>query len=194
MQAVAVPTFADEFRPARSAAGWLYDVILVVAGSVLIAACAKIQIPLWPVPITGQTFAIVLIGALYGSKRGAATVLAYLAEGAAGLPVFAGGVGGAAYMFGPTGGYLVGFVFAAFIVGLLAERGWDRSVGRTVLAMTIGTAVIFACGLAWLAFFVGPKHVWMAGLVPFLPGAAIKIALATALLPSGWKVLNWLRR
>ena len=97
-------------------------------------------------------------------------------------------------MFGPTGGYLVGFVFAAFIVGLLAERGWDRSVGRTVLAMTIGTAVIFACGLAWLAFFVGPKHVWMAGLVPFLPGAAIKIALATALLPSGWKVLNWLRR
>lgn len=194
MHAIAVPTFADEFRPSRSIAGWVYDAILVVAGTLLIAASAQVQVPIWPVPITGQTFAIVLIGALYGSRRGAATVLAYLLEGASGLPVFAGGAAGIAHMFGPTGGYLAGFVLAAFIVGLLAERGWDRSVGKTVAAMTIGTCVIFVCGLAWLLPFVGPKQVWMAGLIPYLPGAAIKIALAAAVLPSGWKLLNRLRR
>lgn len=200
MQAIAAPTFADTFRPTKAAAGWTYDVFLVLCGTLLIAVCAKVQIPLWPVPITGQTFAIVLIGALFGPWRGAATVLAYLAEGAIGLPVFAGGAGGFLYMFGPTGGYLMGFVPAAFVVGLLARRGWDRNVHMTALAMSIGTAVIFIFGLAWLhaiinlGRFEATSSVLMMGFYPYLPGAVIKIALAAALLPSGWKLLGMLRR
>ncbi len=192
----AAPTFADVLRPTASRAGWTYDVMLIAMGSVLIAASAWVQIhlPFTPVPITGQTFAIVLVGTLYGSKRGALTVLAYLAQGAVGLPVLAGGAAGIAYMLGPTGGYLIGFVLAAYIVGLLAEHGWDRHISTTALDMTIGTALLFAPGLLWLMFFVGPKAVIAAGLIPFLPGAVIKIALATALLPAGWKALRWLGR
>jgi len=189
-------SFADVFRPARTQAAWMYDVILVVLGSVLIAGSAWVQIrlPFTPVPITGQTFAVVLIGALYGARRGVATVLAYLAQGALGLPVFAGGAAGLAYILGPTGGYLLGFILAAALVGLLAERGWDRRPVLTALAMTLGTAALFIPGLLWLGFFLGWDNVLAAGLIPFLPGAVLKIALATALLPLGWKALHWLRR
>ncbi len=177
---------------------WLYEAMLIVAGTALIAVCAHIAIPLWftPVPITGQTFAVLLIGALYGSRRGVATMLAYLAEGAAGLPVFAPGqAGGAgvAHLFGPTGGYLLGFVVAAFIVGALAERGWDRSFGRSLIAMTIGTVAIFAVGLTWLSAFVGWGNVLATGLIPFIPGGIIKIILAASLLPVGWKILSAVR-
>ncbi len=129
IQGIAASTFAEVLRPQR-AASWTYDAMLVVLGSVLIAASAQLAVVLppyiSPVPITGQTFAVLLLGALYGSKRGAATVLAYLAEGLAGLPVFAGGAGGLQHLLGPTGGYLLGFIAAAFVVGLLAERQWDR--------------------------------------------------------------------
>lgn len=197
MQVIAASTFADVFRPARGAAGWTYDVLLVVLGSALVALSAQLSVDLppsvSPVPITGQTFAILLVGALYGSKRGVATVLAYLAEGLAGLPVFAGGSGGAHHLVGPTGGYLVGFIVAALITGLLAEHGWDRRAVTTALAFTLGTMALYVAGLVWLAFFVGAGHILAAGLVPFMPGAVLKIALATALLPQGWKVLRWLR-
>jgi len=185
-------TVADVFRPQRIETRWLYNVLLIVAGSLLIAGSAWVEIvlPFTPVPITGQTFAVLLVGALYGSKRGAATVLTYLAQGAAGLPVFAGGAAGAMHLLGPTGGYLIGFVIAVFVVGLLAERGWDRTPLWTALAMMIGTALLFFPGVIWLMFFVGPHAVLMEGLIPYIPGAIIKISLAAGVLPIGWKALE----
>jgi len=114
----------------------------------------------------------------------------YLAEGAAGLPVFAGGGGGPARLAGPTGGYLIGFVAAAFITGLLAERGWDRRVGTTLLAMLVGNIALYAFGLPWLACFVESGRVLTLGLLPFIPGDLLKLALATALLPLGWKLME----
>ena len=187
-------TIIETFLPARVGSRWTQEVILVLGGSLLLALAAQVAVRLPPavsiVPITGQTFAVLLVGALYGARRGAATVLAYIGEGLAGLPVFAEAGAGPAHLLGPSGGYLVVFVAAAFIVGGLAERGWDRRPAMTAVAMTLGTLVVFAAGMAWLAFFVGPRNVVSVGLLPFLPGAAIKIALATALLPAGWLVLN----
>ncbi len=182
-------TYADICKPRTTATRWAYEILLVLTGTVLLAISAKVQIPMWPVPITAQTFAVLLIAGLFGSKRGLATVLAYFVEGAIGLPVFAGPVAGIAYMAGPTGGYLIGFIAAAWIVGCLAERGWDRRFKTTVAAMALGTVMIFACGLLWLKFYVGADNVLVLGLFPFIPGAIIKIVLAAALLPSGWKLL-----
>ena len=168
--------------------------LLAVVGSLLLYASAKIQVPFYPVPITMQTFAVLVIGMAYGARLGGATVLFYLAQGAAGLPVFAGtpekGLG-LAYVAGPTGGYLLGFLVAAFVVGWLAERGWDRSVIRTLAAMVLGTAIIFAPGVLWLGTLIGwDKPVLDFGLYPFLPGAVFKIGLAAAVLPLAWKALS----
>lgn len=164
--------------------------MILGAGLVAVAAQFVIRLPWTPTPITGQTFAVLLVGTLLGASRGAGAMLVYLLEGASGLPVFAGGGAGVAHLLGPTGGYLIGFVFAAAVAGALAERGWDRRVTLTILSMSIATAVIFLCGAAWLAFFVGIDQVWTMGVGPFLPGAALKIGLATALLPTGWKLLS----
>ncbi|GAB4393383.1 MAG: biotin transporter BioY [Kiloniellaceae bacterium] len=173
--------------------GLLRAFLLAFAGSLLLFASAKIQVPFIPVPITMQTFAVLVIGMAYGARLGGATLLFYLGQGAAGLPVFAGtpekGLG-LAYMAGPTGGYLLGFFLAAVAVGWLAERGWDRSVWKTLLAMTLGTAIIFAPGVLWLGTLFGwDKPILEWGLTPFLPGAAFKIALAAAVLPLAWKLL-----
>lgn len=186
-------TYADICKPRTFTYRWVYEILLVLTGTALIAVSAKVQIPMWPVPITAQTFAVLLIAALFGAKRGTVTVLAYLGEGALGLPVFAGPTAGLAYFAGPTVGFLIGFVIATMIVGKLAEQGWDRKYLSTVAAMTLGTIAIFVCGLLWLEFFVGAKNVLVAGLFPYIPGAVIKIALAAALLPSGWKLLKKLR-
>jgi biotin transport system substrate-specific component len=174
--------------------GLLRMSLLAVVGSLLLYASAKIQVPFYPVPITMQTFAVLVIGMAYGARLGGATVLLYLAQGAAGLPVFAGtpekGLG-LAYMAGPTGGYLLGFLVAAFVVGWLAERGWDRSVIRTLAAMVLGTAIIFAAGVLWLGTLIGwDKPVLDFGLYPFLPGAVFKIGLAAAVLPLAWKAVS----
>jgi biotin transporter BioY len=164
----------------------------VVAGSLLIAAAAQLKLflPFTPVPVTGQTFAVLLIGALYGSKRGAASVMTYLALGLAGLPVFSAAPPGPAAILSPTAGYLVGFVGAAWVTGALSERGWDRRPWTAALAMLIGSAVIFACGLLWLGRFSGWNTVIQTGLLPFIPGDLLKIALATMLLPTGWKLIG----
>jgi len=161
----------------------------IVAGSLLVAALAQIAIPLpWtPVPITGQTLGVLLAGAALGAKRGGAALLLYLAEGAAGLPFFAGGAGGPHVFLGPTGGYLVGFPVAAVAVGALAERGWDRRFASTAAAMTVGTAILFVTGAAWLGVFVGYEHALAMGVAPFLPGAAIKIGVAAAAMPLAWR-------
>lgn len=184
-------TYADILRPSGRAASLAYDAMLVIVGSMLIALSAKFAFPLpfSPVPVTGQTFAVLLIGALYGSKRGMLTVLAYMAEGISGMPVFTGAGAGLAYLAGPTGGYVAGFAAAAGITGLLAEKGWDRSVVKTALAMAAGSAAIYLFGVMWLSQFVGGKAISM-GLVPFIPGDILKIMAAAAILPSGWKLLR----
>jgi len=175
--------------------GFLVELALILGGSALVALSAQVSIPLpWtPVPITGQTFGVLLVGALLGSFRGVLSLLTYLAEGAAGLPVFAGGSGGYLKLFGPSGGYLWGFVAAAFVVGFLAERGWDRHPLRAALAMLAGNVVIYLFGLPWLARFVPPEQVLAAGLYPFIPGDLLKLLLAASALPSGWWVLRQIR-
>lgn len=175
------------------------DILLILGGSLFTALMAQIAIPLpfTPVPITGQTLAVLLTGAALGSRRGALSIAAYLLEGALGLPVFAGGAAGLARLRGPTGGYLLGFLAAAFITGWLAERGWDRRPLTTALAMLIGNAVIYLFGLPWLALFLGsflgPKGALALGLLPFIPGDLLKLALAAFLLPSAWWVVRNIR-
>ena len=171
----------------------LRSLLLVVAGTALLTISAKVQIPFYPVPITMQTFVVLLIGFTFGWRLGGLTVLAYLAEGAVGLPVFAGtperGIG-IAYMMGPTGGYLLGFLAAAVVTGFLAERRWDRSLVRAAIAALLGLAVIFASGLTWLGTIIGwDNPVLDLGLWPFLPGEVLKLVLLAAVLPLAWKIL-----
>lgn len=185
--------YADILRPAVRRSAWLYDAALVLAGSWLIALSAQVALPLpfSPVPVTGQTLAVLLMGALLGSRRGSLAVLAYIAQGLAGLPVFAGGALGLARLFGPTGGYLFGFVIATYLVGLLAERGWDRRISTTAAAMALGNLVIYTVGALWLAPFVGGIDQALAlGVAPFIPGDLVKIGAAALLLPGGWKLLG----
>jgi biotin transport system substrate-specific component len=168
------------------------EVALILGGSFLIALSAQLQfiLPFSPVPITGQTFAVLLLGVLYGSKRGLATVVTYFALGVMGLPVFAGGAFGVARLVGPTAGYLVGFLAAAFVVGLLSERGWDCKPWTTAASMIIGNGIIYMVGVLWLSRFVGWQAVLSTGFLPFLAGDALKIALATILLPAGWRLIG----
>jgi biotin transport system substrate-specific component len=185
------PTLASLVWPSDKTGALVRNVVLAVLGSALLWASAKVQIPFYPVPMTMQTFVVLALGMAYGWRLGAATVLLYLAQGAFGLPVFAGtpekGLG-LAYMAGPTGGYLVGFVLAAAACGWLAERGWDRSILRTAAAMLIGNLLIYAPGLLWLGTLVGwDKPVLAWGLTPFLLGDATKLALAAALFPAVWR-------
>ncbi len=166
----------------------------VLSGSLLLTLSAKLQIPFYPVPMTLQTLVVLLIGVAFGWRLGFATVVFYLAQGAAGLPVFAGtpekGLG-LAYLMGPTGGYLVGFAIAAAITGWMAERGLDRSAVGTAAAMLCGNAVIYACGLAWLGQFIGySEKLFAFGITPFILGDFVKIALATVSLPLVWRWIN----
>ncbi|MDD9909648.1 MAG: biotin transporter BioY [Ahrensia sp.] len=184
-------TFSQAVLPADRTL--VRNVLLAVGGSLALWVSAKITVPFWPVPMTMQTLVVLMIGMMFGAKLGMATVLLYLAEGAAGLPVFAGtpekGIG-LAYMMGTTGGYLVGFVLAAGIAGWFAERGWDRNVFTTALAMLIATAAIYVPGLIWLGTIVGwDKPVLAWGLTPFLAADALKLALAAALMPLLWALL-----
>lgn len=163
---------------------WLRAVSLAVIGSLLLAASAKLQVPFWPVPMTLQTLVVLLIGAAYGWRLGLATVMLYLAQGAMGLPVFAGAAAGPAYFAGPTGGYLVGFALAAVMVGGLVD--WQRNVLTAGLALMLGIGVIYGCGVAWLSVLIGWEKALAAGVVPFLPAEALKVALAAALVPAAW--------
>ncbi len=186
------PTYVDLFRPAAKRSAALYDGLLIAGFTLMIALGAQLAVRLTftPVPITGQTLAVLLTGALLGSRRGVFSVLLYLAEGSAGLPVFAGGMSGLGTLIGPTGGYLAGFIAAAYIVGWSAERGWDRRILTSCLLMTLGNAAVYAFGLPWLAFWVGPEHVLSLGFFPFLPGDLIKLIAGMLLLPAGWRLLG----
>lgn len=188
-------TVADLLRPSEKRIAGFYDVALIISGSLLIGLCAhvKVWLPFSPVPVTGQTFAVLMIGALLGARRGCLAVLAYIIEGAAGLPVFAVGAG-PAVLLGPTGGYLFGFIPALYITGRLAEKGWDRRIGTTVLAMVLGNLAIYTFGLFWLCCLTGfNTMVLTLGLYPFIVGDLVKIILAAILLPSGWKLLGYSR-
>lgn len=172
--------------------GLARELILILVGSLWIAAAAQVRIvlPFTPVPITGQTFAVLLFGALYGARRGAATATSYVMLGLMGLPVFSAAPPGPAALVSPTAGYLLGFIAAAWVTGALSERGWDRKPLTAAFAMLLGSIVLFACGLLWLGRFTGWDLVLQTGLLPFIPGDLVKIALATALLPAGWKLLG----
>lgn len=170
----------------------MYEIGLIIGGSIFIVLSAQIAVPLpfSPVPITGQTLAVLLVGMLFGSWRGTITLLTYLSEGVIGLPVFAGGSGGIAHLLGPTGGYLFGFAAAAFVTGSLSERRWDRKPQMVFFAMLIGNAIMYIFGLSWLSHFVGYKRVFALGLYPFIPGDILKICVAITLLPTVWKILG----
>jgi biotin transport system substrate-specific component len=157
---------------------------------IALASQVSVPLPFSPVPITGQTLAVLLAGALLGSRRGTLCLLLYLAEGAVGLPVFAGGRAGLGHLVGPTGGYLFGFVASAFLIGRLADRGWCRRAPTTVAAMILGNAVTYAFGLPWLAGVVGAERALALGLLPFIPGDLLKVLLAGGLLPSGWRLVG----
>jgi biotin transport system substrate-specific component len=180
------PDRADRFS------GVLRAVILIVLGTALLTGSAKINLPLPYVPMTLQTLVVLSIGAAYGWGLGAATIMVYLVEGAIGLPVFAGPLGGLAPLMGPTAGYLIGFVAAAFTTGWLSERGWDRSMPLLFVAMGIGHLIILGCGFAWLAFGIklGPEKAWLVGIAPFVPASVIKSALAAALIPAVRRMLD----
>ena len=165
---------------------------LVFAFSLFVAACAQFAIHIGPIPITGQTFAVLLTGALLGSRLGAAAIIVYLFEGTAGLPFFAGGAGGLLHILGPPGGYLVAFPAAAYITGAFAEHGWDKRYPTAVAAMAIGSAVVFLGGWAWFSVVTNtaPIAAFKVTVLPFIPGDIIKIALAAAVLPTGWAILR----
>jgi biotin transport system substrate-specific component len=174
-------------------AGWLRDLMLITVGALFVAILAQVKIPLpfTPVPLTGQTFAVLLVAAVLGSKRGAASMAFYIALGAFGLPVFAGGAAGMTYLSGATLGYLIGFVLAAYVVGLLAERGLERNIRTSILPFLAGTVIIYACGVVWLTVLFGSfGKALTAGLVPFLIGDVIKLAAATLALPAAWKLVK----
>lgn len=190
----AVKTLADLARPLSAGRAVLIrDIVLILGGSFLVALCAKIQAPTWPVPITLQPFAVLLVAAALGSRRGALAMLAYLAQGAIGLPVFAmPPYGGAAYLLGPTAGFLIGFIPAAFVVGLLAERGWDRRIITAAAAMAVGQVIILAFGFFWLAPGLGIADAFKIAVVPFLLGDVFKILLAATALPLAWRLVRGL--
>ncbi len=166
--------------PARKSADWIRQVALVVGGSLLLAASAHVTVPMWPVPMTMQTFAVLLLGATFGFRLGALAVIAYLIEGAVGLPFITAPLGG------PTTGYLIGFLIAASLAGFAADRGWMRSIPGAIAVLLVADALIFAAGMSWLrAYYIPSWEVTAAkGLVPFLLGDAVKIGLAAALLPA----------
>ncbi len=171
---------------------WTRSVSLVFAFSLLMALSAQIVIPIGLIPITGQTFVVLLTGALLGSRLGAMAMMVYLIEGASGLPFFRGGASGLAHLFGQTGGYLAAFPAAAFITGAFAEHGWDRRFLTAVAAMAIGSVVIMLSGWAWFSLITNTSALkaFELTVLPFLPGDIIKIVLAATALPAGWHLLK----
>ncbi|HEX4207642.1 MAG TPA: biotin transporter BioY [Ktedonobacteraceae bacterium] len=189
-------TLVDYLVPARPSRSMniVRDGLLVIGFAALIAVTSRLEIrlPFTPVPITLQTLFVLLTGAALGSKRGALAMLAYLAAGAAGLPVFSGGAGGFPYLLGVTAGYLWAFPLAAFAVGWLCERGLDRSFWTSALAMVPGTLIIYAIGVSWLALLthISLYQAFIAGMLPFIPGDLFKLVVAALLLPTAWMIVR----
>jgi biotin transport system substrate-specific component len=178
----------------------IYYLLLAILGSVAIGVAAQVQVPFYPVPMTLQTLAVLIVGGAYGWRLGAATVLLYIAGGAAGIPLFHGGTAGLGVLAGPTGGYLWGFVIAAGIVGWLAERGFDRHPGRMLIATLLGGAILYIPGILWLTLWLMQAKTMYAGaafdaalaggLYPFIFGDLLKAALAAMAFPAAWTLLT----
>ena len=178
-------TIVDRMWPIESQQGRLLrTVCLALFGTLLLTLSAKVKVPFYPVPMTMQTMVVLMISASCGLRMGAAVVLGYLLEGALGLPVFADtperGLG-LAYMMGPTGGYLAGFLLAALVTGFMADRGMARSLPSLLVLMLVGHTIIFASGYAYLGLLIGYDQAWMLGVAPFLASTAVKVALGTVL-------------
>lgn len=178
--------------PEKGIARLAVQVALVVAGTLLLTLASKTKVPLGPVDLYLGNFAVLAIAAAYGMRLGLATILLYMAEGAAGLPVFQStpekGIG-LAYMMGTTGGYLVGMVLAAGIVGWAADRGWARNPFKLFAAMLVGTVIVLACGFAWLSVLIGVESAWKFGVVPFVLADVVKAALAASVIPAVWSLV-----
>jgi biotin transport system substrate-specific component len=186
--AIGRPTLADRLF----ARGVVMDIVLVAAGAALAAIAAQVQVPLWPVPITGQTLAVLLVGSSLGALRGTLSMLLYAVLGMVGLPVFSDAASGMGVILGPTGGYIVGFVFAAAFTGWIAQRSWDRRILRSLLAFAGGTVVTFAIGLPWLAVVLGLnlQQTLEGGLYPFIIGGVVKAIIAAGVVTLGWRYIE----
>jgi biotin transport system substrate-specific component len=181
---------AERLWPSTANSALARNLTLAIVGSALVALAAQVTVPMVPVPMTLQTLAVLLVGAAYGARLGAATLALYALEGTIGLPVFAGFAGGPAVLVGPTGGYILGFILAAGLVGYLAERGWAARPVPMMLASLLGAAVLYVPGLLWLAQFTGAETVLAAGFWPFLPGDIVKAILAALAVPGAAKLLG----
>lgn len=182
--AVGRPTIADRVF----ARGLPMDIALITAGAGLTAIAAQVAIPLWPVPITGQTLAVLLVGSVLGALRGTLAMVLYAVLGIVGLPVFSDASHGAGVIFGPSGGYIIGFIFAAALTGWLAQRAWDHRIVGAVLSFTAGTVITFAIGLPWLAasLHLNLEQTLQGGLYPFIIGGAVKALLAAGIISFAW--------
>ncbi|WP_448388662.1 biotin transporter BioY [Microbacterium aurum] len=189
------PVLADLIaRPSGRARAVALDAALVVAGAAVVALLAQVEVPLWPVPITGQTLAVVVVGAALGARRGAAALVTYLLAGLAGLPVFAGFTGTVAALAKPSFGFVIGFVFAAFVAGWFAERAWDRRPLLAFVGFVAASAIPFVFGIPYMAFILnvvgggafGVGEILQFGLWPFILGGLVKAALAALLIPAAW--------
>lgn len=183
--AIGRPTLADRVVPR----GIVSDIALVATGAAVTAVAAQIAIPLWPVPITMQTLAVLLVGSSLGALRGALSMVLYAVVGIIGFPVFSDGASGFGIIQGPTGGYIIGFIFAAALVGWVAQRSWDHKFLGAVVSFVAGTVVTFAVGLPWLAIALGLdlQQTLQGGLYPFIIGGIVKALLAAAIIPLAWK-------
>ena len=183
------PTLADRIVSRTR----VMDVVLIVAGAALTAVSAQIAVPLWPVPITGQTLAVLLVGVTLGAVRGGLSMVLYAILGIVGLPVFSESSSGWGVIAGPSGGYIIGFIFAAILTGWLAQREWDRKLLRAFVAFLAGSVVTFAFGLPWLATYLGAvgvpndlNSVLAAGLYPFILGGIVKSILGAGIITLAW--------
>ena len=189
---ITIGDFLVPIRVGESISSRSRHLVLILAGVLLVAACAQIYIPTLPVPFTGQTFGVLLVGGALGFRRAAASLALYVLLGAVGLPIFAEGRAGLAILQGATGGYLVGFIVAAALVGRLAELGWDRHIGGAVGAMLLGSAIIYAVGVPWLSVSLdlAPSEAIAAGMTPFLAWDAVKLVAAAAIFPVAWWIVG----
>ncbi|MBN2362935.1 biotin transporter BioY [candidate division WOR-3 bacterium] len=185
-------TLAGIIKEKTNVRAIFFETALLIAGTLLLTASAQffVFVPFSPVPFTFQTFAVLLLGAALGSKRGASCVILYITQGVLGLPVFSGGTAGFIHLAGPTGGYLAGFAFAAYAAGYLAEKKFDRNILKTAALMITGNAVIYAFGFAWLGIYTGYSRALQIGVLPFVVSDLLKIALASLILPSAWKLVG----
>ncbi|AUG29981.1 biotin transporter BioY [Microbacterium hominis] len=197
------PVLADLIaRPTDRARAVALDAALVLAGAAFVAILAQVEVPLWPVPITGQTLAVVVVGAALGARRGAAALATYVVAGLAGLPVFAGFTGTIAAVAKPSFGFIIGFVFAAYVAGWFAERAWDRKPVLAFVGFVAASIVPFLFGVPYMAFILntvlgmdlGVQEILAAGVTPFIVGGIVKAALAALLIPAAWAGVRAIER